>query len=111
MLEKHNLSSWQFNDRKHCTDFKETDNKVGECSGVILTKVFKLCVCECVFFLSIYKKNYFIKYSPVPLQPVVVVSVEEVRLGSHGSDVRMNPKKLKQSPGPSFLYPDDESLR
>lgn len=52
MLEKHNLSSWQFNDRKHCTDFNETDNKVGECSGVILTEVFKLCV----FSLSLYKK-------------------------------------------------------
>lgn len=53
MLEKHNLSSWQFNDRKHCTDFKETDNKVGECSGVIFTKVFKLCVRVCVFSLSL----------------------------------------------------------
>lgn len=55
MLEKHNLSSWQFNDRKHCTDFNETDNKVGECSGVILTEVFKLCVSVC--FLSLFIKK------------------------------------------------------
>ena len=47
---------------------------------------------------------------PVPLQPVVIVAVEEVRLRSDGSDVRVNPEKLQQSPGPPLLHPDDDGL-
>ncbi len=48
---------------------------------------------------------------PVPLQSVLIVAVEEVRLRSNGSDVRMHPEKLQQSPGASFLHPDDDGLR
>lgn len=48
---------------------------------------------------------------PVPLQSVLVVAVEEVRLRSHGPDVRVYPQELQQSPGASFLHPDDDRLR
>ena len=47
---------------------------------------------------------------PVPLQPFVVVAVEEVRLGSHRSDVGMQAQELQQRPRPSFLHPDDDRL-
>ena len=47
---------------------------------------------------------------PVPLQPLVVVAVEEVRLGSHRPDVRVQPQELQQRPGASLLHPDDDRL-
>ena len=46
-------------------------------------------------------------YSPVPLQPFVVVAVKEVRLGAHRSDVRVDAQELQQSARSSLLHPDD----
>lgn len=48
---------------------------------------------------------------PVPAQPLVVAAVEEVRLGAHGSDVRVDPQELQQRPGSALLHPDDDGLR
>ena len=48
--------------------------------------------------------------SPVPLQPVVVVSVEEVRLRSHGPDVGMHAEELEQCARASLLHADDDGL-
>lgn len=60
---------------------------------------------------GLYFEMYMFNHLPVPLQSVLVVTVEEVRLGSHCPDVRMNTEKLQQSPGSSFLHPDDDRLR
>lgn len=50
-------------------------------------------------------------HRPVPLQPLVVEAVEEVRLRADGSHVRMDAQELQQSPRPAFLHPDDDGLR
>lgn len=48
---------------------------------------------------------------PVPFQPLIVEAVKEVRLRADGSHVRMDAQELQQSPGATFLHPDDDGLR
>lgn len=48
---------------------------------------------------------------PVPLQPLVVKPVEEVRLRAHRPDVGMDAQELQQGARPSLLHPDYDRLR
>lgn len=48
---------------------------------------------------------------PVPVQSLLVEAVKKVRLGADGSHVRMDAQELQQSPGATFLHPDDDGLR
>lgn len=47
---------------------------------------------------------------PVPVQPSCVMTVEEVRFGAQGANVRVEPQELQQSPGAPLFNPYDESL-
>lgn len=48
--------------------------------------------------------------SPVPVQPLLIVSIKEMWLISNGSDVRVHPESLQQRSGPPLLHPDDDGL-
>lgn len=47
-------------------------------------------------------------HSPVPVQPLVVVPVEEVYLGAGGHHVGVQPQHLQQCPGAALLHADDD---
>lgn len=48
--------------------------------------------------------------SPVPLEPFLVVAVEEVRLCAHGADVRMQAQELEERARAALLHADDDGL-
>ncbi len=50
------------------------------------------------------------KGAPVPIQPLLVVPVKEVRLIPNGSHIGMNPQSFQQSPCPPFLHSDYNGL-
>lgn len=51
-----------------------------------------------------------VRLLPVPLQSSVIVPVEEVRLGSSRSHVRVNSNKLENSSGPAFFHTDYDGI-
>lgn len=59
---------------------------------------------------SVWKFIFFAN-SPIPVDPSVVISIEEMNLRSRCPHIRMNPQVLQQSSRPSFFDSDDNSLR